>query len=306
MILVTTYQDPDLDGVACSVAEAEFLIGQGEDAIAGIFGTLHREAESCIQTFGLEWPMDAEEVIDQVDEIVLTDASDLRGISPLIDPGKVTTIIDHRKDYNPEDFPNADLQVELVGSASTLVTEHFIEEGLIPSKTSAYLLAGAIVSNTVNFQNNVTTDRDRKAYEWLQGRVEIPQDFVQTLFESKSSFVHEFVSDEIMQDATWFDFPLQKIGIAQLEILRAEEFLTEFGYQIEDILEEIHKEDAIDHGFLSIVDIDHGRNILLCYDTQMKAWLSQALKVEWIGNRAQTSGIIMRKEIVPLLREIIL
>jgi manganese-dependent inorganic pyrophosphatase len=304
MILVTSYQDPDLDGTACSVAEAEFLVRQGEEAIAGVFGKLHREAEAVFRTFNLERPIDAAEVIDQVDEIVLTDASDLRGLDPRIDPSRVTVVIDHRKEYNPNDFPNADLQIELVGSAATLVTEHFMKTGIPPGRTAAYLLAGAIVSNTVNFQNNVTTDRDRAAYDWLRGQVEIPSDFVELLFESKSSFTHENLFDEIEHDAAWFPFGDQKIGIAQLEIVHAEAFLEEFGSELAGILERLQKLQGTDTGFLSIIDIDKGHDIFVCRDKVLQEALSKALGASWIDDLATTSGIMMRKEIVPKLREV--
>ncbi|NQV90571.1 DHH family phosphoesterase [Candidatus Uhrbacteria bacterium] len=305
MILVTTYQDPDLDGTACSVAEAEFLVEQGEEAVAGVFGTLHREAIACIQTFGLDWPMNAMEVIDQVDEIVLTDTSDTHGLSPLIDPNKVTVVIDHRKDSNPDDFPNADRQIELVGSAATLVTEHFINAGLIPSRTSAYLLAGAIVSNTVNFQNMVTHPRDRAAYLWLKRQEQLPENFVDVLFASKSTFTDENLFEEIEHDSAWFQMGEKKIGIAQLEIVHAQEFLEDFTALVFPVLQTLQTQKALDHGFLSIVDIDRGRTIFLTNDNQMKMVLTQTLDVEWVGDQAIKNGIIMRKEIVPLLREII-
>ncbi len=303
MILVTSYQDPDLDGTACSVAEAEFLVRQGEEAVAGLFGKLHREAQAVIRTFNLEWPLNAMEVIDQVDEIVLTDASDLRGLAPEVDPQKVSVVIDHRKEYNPDDFPNADLQIELVGSAATLVTEHFMKEGITPGKTAAYLLAGAIVSNTVNFQNKVTTSRDRLAYEWLQSQVEIPQDFVQMLFESKSTFTHEDLFDEIKHDAAWFEFAEFKLGIAQLEIVHAQAFLEEFHSDLPAILERLHVQQGITHGFLSIIDIDGGKDIFISPDKAVQKILTQALGISWTDDRATTSGIMMRKEIIPLLRK---
>lgn len=305
MILVTSYQDPDLDGTACSVAEAEFLVHQGEEAVAGLFGTLHREAQAVIRAFGLEWPMNADELIDHADEIVITDASDLRGLSPRIDPDKATVVIDHRKDYNPDDFPNADLQIELVGSAATLVTEHFMSGGVVPSKTAAYLLAGAIVSNTVNFQNNVTTSRDRTAYDWLRGQVEIPSNFVEILFESKSIFTHEGLFDEIEHDAAWFPFGDKKIGIAQLEIVHADQFLEEFAQEIPGVLKRLEEQNQLNAGFLSIIDIDNARDVFLCENEMLREALSKATGVSWIGNRATTSGIMMRKELVPLLREII-
>lgn len=305
MILVTSYQDPDLDGAACSVAEAEFLVHQGEEAVAGVFGKFHTETEAVIRTFGLEWPMNADELIDHADEIVITDASDLRGLSPRIDPEKVTSVIDHRKEYNPDDFPNADLQIELVGSAATLVTEHFMSGGVVPSKTAAYLLAGAIVSNTVNFQNNVTTSRDRIAFDWLKGQVEIPSEFVEILFESKSTFTHENLFGEIEHDAAWFPFGDKKIGIAQLEIVHAGQFLEEFGQEIPGVLKRLGEQSQLDTGLLSIIDIDNGNDIFMCEDVWLRDVVTKATGVTWAGNRATTSGIMMRKELVPLLREIL-
>ena len=306
MILVTSYENPDLDGTACAVALAELLIQEGEEALAGIFGNLHREAEHVMRTFNLERPLDAALFIDQVDEIILTDASELRGLSPLIDPQKVTTVIDHRKDYNPDDFPNADFQIELVGSAATLVTEQFIERGFVPGKTAVYLLAGAIVSNTVNFQNRVTTQRDRGAFDWLKNQIELPEDFVQQLFESKSTFTNENLFTEIEQDAAWFEFGDKRIGIAQLEIINAQTFIADFQEQFFDALRALHQKNKIDHGFLSIVDIDQGRTIFICDDEYMKISLSQATGVEWQGHTAYTNGIMMRKEIVPHLRKVII
>ncbi|MBI2473396.1 DHH family phosphoesterase [Candidatus Uhrbacteria bacterium] len=305
MILVTSYENPDLDGTACAVALAELLIQEGEEALAGIFGNLHREAEHVMRTFNLERPLDAALFIDQVDEIILTDASDLRGLSPLIDPQKVTTVIDHRKDYNPDDFPNADFQIELVGSAATLVTEQFIERGFIPGKTAVYLLAGAIVSNTVNFQNKVTTQRDREAFDWLKNQRELPEDFVQQLFESKSTFTPENLFVEIEHDAARFEFGDKHIGIAQLEMVNAQAFMSDFQDQLIEVLRALHQKNKIDYGFLSIVDIDQGRTIFVCEDEYLKNSLSQATGVEWQGYTAYTNGMMMRKEIVPLLRGVI-
>ena len=305
MILVTSYQDPDLDGTACAVGEAEVLLLKDQEAVAGVFGKLHKETEALIQTFGLERPLYADELVDRADEIVIVDASDLRGLSPRIDPKKVTRVIDHRKDFSRGDFPNADFQIELVGSAATLVTEHFVDQPVAPSRTAAYLLAGAIVSNTVNFQSNVTTSRDRAMYEWLRGQVEIPDTFVEMLFESKSTFTHEHLFEEIEHDVAWFLFGDKKIGIAQLEIVRAGQFLDEFSQEILTVIKRLEEQNQLDTGFLTIIDIDKGNDIFLCENEWLRTVLTEATGVVWDGNQATTSGIMMRKEIVPLLRKIL-
>ncbi|MCR4314580.1 MAG: hypothetical protein NUV84_05045 [Candidatus Uhrbacteria bacterium] len=156
MILVTSYQDPDLDGTACSVGEAEVLVHQGEDAVAGVFGKLHVEAQAVIRTFGLEWPMNADELIDHADEIV-----------------------------------------------------------------------------------------------------------------------------------------------------HADQFLGEFAQEIPGVLKRLEEQNQLDTGFLSIIDIDNGNDIFLCEDEWLRDALSKAMGVSWTGNRTTTSGIMMRKELVPLLRQIL-
>lgn len=53
-ILVTSLQNPDLDGTACALAYAEFLNKKGYDAIAGIFGVPHREAQFVLDKFNIK------------------------------------------------------------------------------------------------------------------------------------------------------------------------------------------------------------------------------------------------------------
>ena len=57
-----------------------------------------------------------------------------------------------------------------VGSTSTLVIERFRQNGMEPSRSSAVLLLGAILSDTVILNSPTTTERDRAAVEYL-GRV---------------------------------------------------------------------------------------------------------------------------------------
>jgi manganese-dependent inorganic pyrophosphatase len=185
-MIVTAYENPDVDGTACAYAYAEFLNKQGTEALAVVFGVPHREAQFVMKEFKIEGFAKGEEHL--AEKVVLVDASDLRGLSDKLAPNQVIEIIDHRKIHEAEKFPNAKSQIELVGSAATLIAEKFKAASIEPSEEAAALLFSAIVSNTINFQAKVTTDRDQEMAEWLQSFVEIPDDYVHRMFADKSAF----------------------------------------------------------------------------------------------------------------------
>src|SRR3990167_9407031 len=116
-ILVTPYIDPDLDGVACAIAYAEYLNKTGKNAVPGIFGHTHEEAKFALNYFKIGYP----EVLNNPGvfrRVIMVDNSFPHNIEKHIKPENVIEIIDHRKHTEVEAFPNAKIQIELVGSAA--------------------------------------------------------------------------------------------------------------------------------------------------------------------------------------------
>jgi manganese-dependent inorganic pyrophosphatase len=175
--LVTCYVDPDLDGTAGAIAYAEFLQKNNVEAVAGVVGEPHEEAKYILDRFGFNYPLSVENS-KNYEEVVLVDASDVVGLNGKIEPEKVIEIIDHRKINQKEKFTNAKkVQIEFVGAAATLVAEKFMSSNTEISKSSAILLCGAIISNTLNFKATVTTNRDREAFKWLNNFAQLPEKF---------------------------------------------------------------------------------------------------------------------------------
>ncbi|KKQ25755.1 MAG: Inorganic pyrophosphatase/exopolyphosphatase, partial [Parcubacteria group bacterium GW2011_GWB1_37_13] len=54
-ILVTSYVNPDLDGIASVVAYAEFLKKISKKSVAGIIGEPHFEAKYIFDRFGFSY-----------------------------------------------------------------------------------------------------------------------------------------------------------------------------------------------------------------------------------------------------------
>jgi len=299
-IIVTSYSNPDLDGTASAIAYSELLKKQGKNAKVALFGTPHREAQFVFKTFDIDKPAQAENILNQEGKLILVDASDLRGISNLIDPKQVIEVIDHRKVNQSDKFPNAKIQIELVGSCATLIAEKFFKEKIIITSSSAVLLYSAIISNTVNLQANVTTDRDKKMCNWLVKQFDLPKNYVHKMFVAKSVFGKP-LKEVFCDDFATFQFHSKQLGIAQLEIVNTDGFVNKNKDEIQKVLTKIKKERNIDLIFLSLIDIEKIKNTFMIIDESSKKLLEQALSVKFKNNISHKNGIIMRKTIVTIV-----
>ena len=299
---VTGYTNPDLDATACAVAYAEYLTQSGQEAVAALFGTPHREAQFVLTYFQIAQPLNAEKVIDESTEVILVDASDTRGISEKINPTQVIELIDHRKVHEAELFPRAKVQIELVGSAATLIAEKFASSNFEISPGSAALLYSAIISNTVHFQASVTTERDKNMAAWLATKVTIPDGYIKQMFTAKSQF-HKPLKQVIKDDFATFCFGSCSLGVAQLEIVEVGQLLATRREEIDEVLTHIQAEQGLDHIFLTAIDLEKATNTFVVVDAGTQELLERSLQVVFHDRAAQRPGILMRKTIVPLIKD---
>lgn len=302
MILVTPYADPDLDGYACAYAYAELLKSQGKEAVGAIFGRPHPEAEFILEECTITGLENGEEAIAESEEIILVDASDTNGISPKIRHEDVIEIIDHRRTHEAERFPNAKVQIELVGAAATLIAERFKAEEKEPSREAAALLYGAIISNTINFQARVTTERDKEMAAWLVSICHPRKDIIKRMFSAKSE-IKEPLKEYFPREFAAGNLCGKRSSIAQLEIIDAEAFVRKRKEEIVQALEELKAEHGLDLIFLTCIDIEKGYNTLLAIDDETERILAEILKITFTDHIGKTEDVYMRKELLPLLKE---
>jgi manganese-dependent inorganic pyrophosphatase len=304
-ILVTGYVNPDLDGVSCIFAYADFLNKTGQKAIPFIFGKHHEEADHVIREYDLK--LDTHKIRpEDFEKIVLVDSSDTDGIDKRIEPKKVIEIIDHRKINMAESFPNAKVQIEFVGAAATLIGEKFRKQNIEPSKDIATLLYGAVISNTLNFQAKVTTNRDQKIAGYLKEKYNFSDDFAHKMFLSKSDLSGEKLINSIRGDFANFtshNFRGKKLGIAQLEMIDGQKLAENRKDEIITEIKKIMKKFNLDIVFLTIIDLEANQNILIAPTKAIEKLLSDVLGVSFQNQIAIRPGLIMRKEIVPLIKE---
>lgn len=300
-LLVTGYTDPDLDGTACAVAYAEFLEATGRPAVAALFGTPQQEARFVLQRYGLPLPADAERLIDDCEGVILVDASDTRGISSRIDREKVVELIDHRPLHEAGAFPRATPWIEWVGAAATLVARRFRTYPLAISPGAAALLYHAIAANTIVFQAGVTTAEDREAADWLLDRFDGPP-CVDEMFADKSRVRGPL---RIAFEPLFGSYPLAgaTIGIVQWEALDVGRFVDRRLVEIEQTLAGMQQAHGVEAILLTCIDVREGYNLLVAFDEPTRQLLRSALGVRFDGPLGRRPGVLMRKEIVPLLAE---
>jgi len=301
-IFVTTYTNPDLDGVACAVAYSELLDKRGMRAEAGVFGEINDETGLVMERFRIDAPKKGEALVDDSKEIVLVDVSSRFGLSNMIELARVTELIDHHKLSMGDELKKARLQIELVGAAATLVGERFLNEKVDISQKSACLLYYAIISNTINLKNSVTTSRDVAMADWLSKRFEFEPDYTEELFRLKSRFkrpVEIVLSAELARQ----EFNGKRVGISQVEIVDTAQFIRENPGKIKEVLGNARKE--LDFAFLSCVDIKEYCNRFVVADKESRVFAESLLGVRFRNDLARRNGILMRKEIWPLVKQML-
>ena len=303
MLLTTSYLDPDLDGVACAIAYAELLTTQNRPATPVFFGTPSDEARWVAQQLDLVLPGPSQLAGT---EVILVDASDRNSLEiPDLVPSQVVEIIDHRQTHEAEVFANARVQIELVGSCSSLITEKFINLEVKPTRISAALLSTAIASNTLNFQSKTTTDRDRAAFAWLKPFTALPNDFVLDMFRAKSDLAGKKLIERLENEYARAAYGGRKVLFCQLELVGAHALVQTRGSEIMTELERMAGEFGSNYYLCSLIELDpdHSSNIFLTDHAPTQKLLSEILGIPFGPDHiALRPGLIMRKEVLPLLK----
>jgi len=299
MIFVTSYDSPDLDGIACAIAYSEFLNKEGKKAAAVYYGDLGLEVEF-IKRYTNYFPVEKHTGDFEVDsQFVLVDVADPDGLEKTIIPEKVIEIIDHHPLTFTDEFINAQKTIELVGSCATLMTELLQREKFVPSKEAIIYLYSAIISNTVNFKNAITTPRDINAANYLLSLIELPDDYIFQMFGSKSKLTKENLYRVIFQD--FFAKPIngKRVGIGQIEIVDLDATVTRLWDELVIVLERIRKEDKLDYVFLVGIDLYKGQTMFISIDEESRALFSKALDIPNLETKHGLNFIMMRKQIWP-------
>lgn len=231
-------------------------------------------------------------------KVVLVDHNELAQAVPGLEQAEILAIIDHHRLADIQTTQPIAMRNEPVGSTTTIITELYQENGVMPSTNMAGLMCAAILSDTVMFKSPTCTKRDIAMAERL-ARIagvsidELGRDLFASSFENKSA-------EELFKgDFKEFHIAEHTLGVAQIVCIdsykmvdRKEEFLAH--------MNRLRTEKGYDFVILMLTDVLlEGTELLYVGDHDT---IRFAFNVEPKDNHVFLPGVMSRKkQIIPML-----
>ncbi len=297
--VVTTYINPDMDGISLMYAYTELLNKKGEQANYYFEGTIKKEVEIVLNKFNIK--LNNINKIENDDKIVLVDTNYLTELSKYVKKENIVEIIDHHnRDSWLDDNTDIKIQIELIGAAATLVAERFKNENIGISRESAILLYYGIISNTMNLKIKLTSKKDIEMADWLKQQVpEITDKITTEIFVEKSEIGNSL--REEMEVEFKDQFMSISWSMGQLEVANVEDFLNKYENDIRKILNTVSEENDVDYISVNCIN---GYSIVVARDEKTAKVISDAVGFEFKDLKAKTNELVSRKEIVKVIRGI--
>lgn len=233
-------------------------------------------------------------------EVILVDHAEAGQSVPGIEQAHIAEILDHHHIGSIETRVPVRATFDPVGSTSTLVLERFEQAGEEPTRPTAVVLLGAILSDTVILNSPTTTDRDRDAVAHLERLLGLDASaFGREMFESGSDVADASAEDLVSRDQKEYEVGPGSMTIAQVET--AGKVLAD---RMDELLETLRSQQERNGHVLSAVMVTD----ILSKDTDLLVAGDTAAAERAFGAEAKTGivhlpGVMSRKKQVapPLL-----
>jgi manganese-dependent inorganic pyrophosphatase len=206
-----------------ALMDREPLVVRPDDLLADISDTVKEvDYRAAVVVDGSRQPIGlvtrGDLVSPQPRRVVLVDHAEQAQSVIGVEHAEIVEILDHHHIGSIETRIPVRATFDPVGSTATLVIERFRQNGMEPSKASAKLLLGAILSDTVILNSPTTTERDHNVVGYLEAVLEVdPTEFGREMFE-RTSDLEQVPAEEIVgRDAKDYDAGAHTLRIAQVE-----------------------------------------------------------------------------------------
>lgn len=254
MIYVISHKCPDTDSIIASIIYARYLANLGQKAKPIRLDKVNAETEFVLGKFGIEVP----ELIASLPEwsqIALVDHNELSQSIDHRDKYEIVAVVDHHKfkDFSTEKYLS--IRTERLWSTNSILYKMFKEAGMPIDNQTGWLMASAIISDTMYFRAPTTSEEDKRIFWELLSIIEMPDPEVYSIemFNAKSNLWNISAIDLIKTDYKEFKFWSLTIWIWVLETTNPNYAL----WRQREIIEAmgVMRESGLDFVMLSIVDI---------------------------------------------------
>jgi manganese-dependent inorganic pyrophosphatase len=226
-------------------------------------------------------------------DVILVDHAEQGQSVPGIEQAHIVEILDHHHIGSIETRLPVRATFDPVGSTSTLVIERFRQAGESPTRPTATVLLGAILSDTVILNSPTTTDRDRQAVDFLAAFLELDaEEFGREMFESGSDAADASVDALLARDSKEYETADGPMCIAQVET--AGKVLSNRLGELREALQAQHDRNGHVLSALMVTDIlEKHTSLLLAGDV---AAAERAFGQQAHDNVLELPGVMSRKK----------
>jgi manganese-dependent inorganic pyrophosphatase len=232
--------------------------------------------------------------------VVLVDHAEQAQSAIGIGQAEIIEILDHHHIGSIETRIPVTATFDPVGSTATLVIERFRQNGLEPSRTTALMLLGAVMSDTVILNSATTTERDHAVVEYLERALALDaRKLGREMFEATADVSEVSAEEIITRDAKRYQVRGgQTICIAQVEVV-GQVLLDRKDELLEAMRRERERKELALYALMVTDVLAHGTEMLVAGDV---AAVARSFGVEPEDSAIELPGVMSRKkEVAPKL-----
>ncbi len=304
-ILVFGHQNPDTDAIASSYGWAYLeRTAWGNDAEAVALGTPNEETQFALDYFGVEAPRVVESAVAEgVRKVILTDHNEFQQSIADIREVEVVGVVDHHRVANFETASPLYMQIEPVGSASSIVYRQFKQAGVALPKEVAGLLLSGLISDTLLLKSPTTHVSDPQVAAALAEMAGVNlEEYGLALLKAGTNLASKSAEELIDIDAKTFELNGHAVRVAQVNTVDIAEVLDR-QEEIEAAISATIVENGYSDFVLMITDIVNSNSEILALGSNMDK-VEAAFNFRLENNHAFLAGAVSRKkQVVPQLTE---
>ncbi|GBG28437.1 Inorganic pyrophosphatase [Hondaea fermentalgiana] len=336
------HMTPDADSITSAVAAAYLFNGKAMRA-----GNINRETQFLLDFFAVPTP----DLVDEAykgEDFVLVDHNAFAQRAKALDAAKIQGIFDHHAISTTPTLVVKPIYVNVRpwGSCATVIATKYLEYKRPLPPRIAGMLMGGIISDTLNLKSPTTTEWDERVLHWLASKLHWASSNGSRVLGSKlpehdlRKAVRRFAHRQFQAKANTTGMPLQQVALADfksyylqsphdngrklvlgwgtIETVEPfyERYLREHVLQelVLEVMPRILQKRDLEAVYLSIVDIEEDRSVVLCSARRDCDLLEQAFpdaEREGIARAVHAASfttsprVSRKKEFIPPIRGVL-
>ncbi len=259
-VYVIGHRSPDSDTVCSAVAYAKFLTLLGYNAEAVITEDINKETAYILREAGVDVPPVLEDASGE--SIFLVDHSEYAQAVEGLADAHIVGVLDHHGVGSINTGHQVAYEAKPIGATATIVWLDYLNYGFELDKTTAYLLLGAVLSDTDGLTGSTVTEADQKAVPALAEIAGVKDiDALYKAIHTEKLSYEGMSSEEILfSDYKEYEASGVKFGIGLVNAID-EETAKELSERMKEVLPECIGKHDVDLMYASVGIRENGEKI---------------------------------------------